>query len=118
MGQSRTCGLWAASCKSVLLGGEGSGQPCLRGLGKSRAVWSSPDEEVLLRFASWLCSGCQKPGGGEQAAGSCPAPLWSGCCLPPRDAAPEGCVSGSCEEQALSCHAQLWFKAGSTASQT
>lgn len=38
MGQSRMCGLWAASCKSVLLGGEGSGQPCLRGLGESRAV--------------------------------------------------------------------------------
>lgn len=97
--------------------GRGPGSPACAGWGRA-GLWSSPDEEVLLRFASWLCSGCQKPGGGEQAAGSCPAPLWSGCCLPPRDAAPEGCVSGSCEEQALSCHAQLWFKAGSTASQT
>lgn len=38
MGQSQMCGLWAVSCKSVLVGGEGSGQPCLRGVGESWAV--------------------------------------------------------------------------------
>lgn len=38
MGRSQMCGLWAASCKSGLLGGEGSRQPCLHGLGESWAV--------------------------------------------------------------------------------
>lgn len=36
MGQSQTCGLWAVSCKSVLLGG--GGLPCLRQVGESQAA--------------------------------------------------------------------------------
>lgn len=109
MGRNRMCGLWAVSCKSVLRGGEGSGQPSLCGVGES-----NPDEEVLLCFAWWLCSGLQKAGGGERVARSCPALLWTGCCSHPGMLF-GGCMSGNCKGQALSCCAQLWFKAGSTA---
>lgn len=48
MGRNRMCGRWAVSCKSVLLGGEGSGQPCLCGVGGA----------ALMRKSS-----CALPGG-------------------------------------------------------
>lgn len=38
MGQSQMCGLWAVSCKCVLLGGEGSGSAACLGVGERQAV--------------------------------------------------------------------------------
>lgn len=101
MGQSRMCGLWAVSCKSVLLGWEGSKQ------GRA-GLWSSPNEEVPLCSALWLCSGCPTKGRGREGG------EW----LDPDQPCSGGgaashaglCTQGS-KGQVLLCCAQLWFKA-------